>query len=139
MKLQKQPNNWSCILCSLAMVLNIDYSYLIDIIGHDGSEIFFPYRIEPYNRRGFILEEFISYLYAKHYIVMPFPRTADYAGKQIELIHSPPLHLRGILIYGSHAVAWSGEKIYDPKGEIYDLITQWDIFWAIERAGFFPF
>jgi hypothetical protein len=118
----------------MAMVLNETPEYLISVVGHDGSEIYFPEKPEPYNRRSFMVEEFLNHIYSDHYIAMPFPRIADYAGRVVNLVHSPPLQHKGILIYGNHAVAWNGEKIHDPVGKIYDLKTQWDIFWMIERA-----
>ncbi len=57
MKIQKQPNMWSCLPTAFAMVLDIPVNQVIQEIGHDGSEITWPELIEPFKRRSFHLQE----------------------------------------------------------------------------------
>lgn len=62
MLIQKQPNRWSCLPCSFAIVLGIPVSDLIFAIGHNGSEIIWPTQPEPLCRRGFNVQEILDVL-----------------------------------------------------------------------------
>lgn len=66
MRLQKQPNNWSCLPTAFAIVLNVDVPVIFKYLGHDGSEIIFPERESPYNRKAFHPQELVEYALEKH-------------------------------------------------------------------------
>jgi len=122
MILRKQKGN-QCILYSLSMCIDIKPEELVIYARHDGSDV----------SRTFNIEEFVSYLYNRNFSAIPFVSRAEYCGEIVELLNQPPLHLRGVLIYGKHAVAWDGKNIYDPHGKIYPLIQGWDVFWLIDH------
>jgi hypothetical protein len=58
LKLQRNPNAWSCTLAAYAMALNLELDQLISKIGHDGSQILWPHLPDPMCRRGFHPQEF---------------------------------------------------------------------------------
>lgn len=60
MELQKQPNDWSCLLTAFSMALHIPIERLIDMIGHDGSERIWPDFPEPQCYRSFHPQELID-------------------------------------------------------------------------------
>ncbi len=68
MKLQQQPNRWSCMPTALAMLLDRPVEMIINQIGHDGSDKIWPDKPEPNCYRGFNIQELIrvadSYGYA---------------------------------------------------------------------------
>ena len=72
MKIQKQPNRWSCLPTSFAMILDVDVNELIRKIGHDGSEILWPNLEEPYCRRAFHIEEIAMVCYGLGYYLVWF-------------------------------------------------------------------
>jgi hypothetical protein len=108
------------------MCIRCDPQELIAYAGHDGTE-----QID-HRTRAFTVEEFVSFLYNRSYCAIPFVRKAEYMGGVINLKNDPPLHMQGILIYDNHAVAWDGDKIYDPNGKIYPLKKDYDMFWLID-------
>jgi hypothetical protein len=69
MKIQIQPNRWSCILTAFAIILDIDQKDLIKEIGHDGSEEWWPTAKYPYNKRGFHIQELIDCCLRRSYAV----------------------------------------------------------------------
>ena len=73
MQLQKQPNKWSCLPTSFAIVLNCPVQEIFDYLGHDGSEIIWPENKDPFNRRAFHIQEMIDFAYfEKDFYVTPF-------------------------------------------------------------------
>lgn len=98
MRLLKQPNKWSCSVTSLAMVLGCKIDYLMNIIGHDGSEVIHPDLPEPLRRRGFHLQELIDAAMYLNYrpvwiellpVAMVHNRTYDIRFKN----HSPNINI----------------------------------------------
>lgn len=54
---QVQPNAWSCLPTAFATATSIQVQEIIELIGHDGSEILFPALSEPKCRRAFHPQE----------------------------------------------------------------------------------
>lgn len=151
MKLIRNPNAWSCLLASMAMVLDKSIKELIEKIGHDGSEIVFPELPEPGRRRGFHIQEFIRVILESGYSVMPIEAlpcsTPDgeheysidflnFEDRFRDLMATVPGIITGSASKWNHAVAWSGWRIYDPLGEIYNYekcTLQIDVFYRFDR------
>jgi hypothetical protein len=128
-----------CGPTALAMLLDRPLREILDKIGHDGSEIWWPEAKPPRNMRGFTFDELID--------------VADYYGRRLMLIQAEPkmwdgcdaseargptsfpfgrdiesrieYYLRkysGMIIgcytpNAFHAVAWNGCLVYDPSGK----------------------
>lgn len=124
MELIKQPNRWSCMPTSLAMVLGTDVDSIIKAIGHDGSMIVDPTLPEPQCRQGFHIDELVYVALRYHAICLvqfsAVPGFSDgkpylglsYAG---ERMRNPGLLWVDGRRHG-HMVAWDGQKVYDPTG-----------------------
>lgn len=137
MKLITSPVSWGCSAAALAMVLDEDYDFVIKEIGHDGSEIIHPNLLPPGCRKGFHMQELIEVALDLNYPVTPIEvlpvQTAT--GSDEHIVEFPKyyshekrlrFHLRqgkGIIIGKLekywHAVAWDGENVFDPRGQIY--------------------
>lgn len=128
MKLLRQPNNWSCLLTSAAMVLDKPYEELIKVLGHDGSDILWPNLQEPYRRRAFIEPE-IQFLFWHYDMVLvdyvpnvAYRSTASCIAKHLKFNIDQMLKDYDGILLGEfrlgvkHAVAWNHEEgiIYDP-------------------------
>lgn len=161
MKIQRQPNTWSCILASAAMVLDTDCKTLTEMIGHDGSEIVLPSLPEPAKRRGFHLQEIIDCAIKLGYTVTPievlpystpdgkaeFPvnfkiRTDgnlfywDNKSRLLSYMKDTKGIITGLASQWRHALAWDGKKIYDPHGLVYsfqDCKIKIDCFWMFTK------
>lgn len=138
MRLIRQPNLWSCLPTSLAMVLSKSVEEIIDNIGHDGSEVCWPELPEPKCRRCFNMQEIIDVAILQGYSLTPIdalPSNGPALGHE-RLTYSEEVaslrinsYLKGFggIITGklptnmSHAVAWSKEFVYDPVGTMYKL------------------
>lgn len=137
MKLKFQPNSWSCLPTSLAMLLDIELNELLQKIGHDGSEILFPDLEEPIRRRSFCIEE-IQYVTPSYgFVLVPYSGGISYQPtsthiKEIYLVEqfTAVLEKRDGLLFGTpngkslnHVVAWSATEglIYDPNGTKYPM------------------
>jgi hypothetical protein len=134
LNLIKQPNRWSCIPTALAMVLNIPIKDIIIEIGHDGSEIIRPGELEPYNRKGFHLQDILKICLHHNYALMQFDTKPTILydnkvstwGDDTFYVNELMKMYDGIL-FGyvnndkDHAVAWNhlDHCIYDPNGTIY--------------------
>ena len=147
MILHRNPNNWSCLPTAFAMVIGQTPEWVIEQIGHDGSDE--PYT-DPDFKAGFHEQECIEVLSALGYACTPIeilPRISPFAdGRDARTIFfgegtaanwlRVTHHLersRGVLtgIYTSprrsagHAVAWDCDTmtIYDPiaGGRVYSL------------------
>lgn len=151
---QLQPNNWSCLLTSFAMAYDIPVADLTDLIGHDGSEIYWPHLSPPNNRRGFHVQECIMAGNALGYTITPFePRPVLVScdtGKPIPLAPDRWLEqfvsilsistgvLTGETAEGArHAIATSMGKVFDPSGKITNLESfQIQCYWRVIESIF---
>ncbi len=129
-----QPNDWSCLLASAAMALDTDCNTLIEMIGHDGSEIVFPTLPEPSRRLSFHLQEIIDCANELGFSMTPievlpystpdgkmefpveFPISAEQRFQNHMTEHKGILTGRGKRLY--HAMYWDGQDIHDPNGFI---------------------
>ncbi len=57
------PRTWQCLPNAFAKATGYHLDEIIEAVGHDGSEIVEPGKLEPYNRRGFLLEELTEALW----------------------------------------------------------------------------
>jgi hypothetical protein len=136
MKLQKSPNRWSCLPTAFAIVLGTPVKEIIDAIGHDGSEIFWPGYIEPLRRRGFHIQELINYCFLEYYLVTPFEQKLCFQQRggsrqhivdgDIKIFKQAIKRYFGVFVGENqkrvpHALAWDGNQCYDPAGLITNL------------------
>jgi len=143
--LQRQPNGWSCLPTSFAMTLDVPVDKIISYMGHDGSEIYFPNRPDPFGRRAFHPQEIMPYALLMHNTaILQFDQTMLFLNKYRDIKEedfSPTMAglmcakcrkvLTGSLDSGSrfHAVALDVDNIvYDPNGTKYTLDTLDDKF-----------
>lgn len=107
------------------MALDLPVQYVIEQVGHDGSAIVWDLP-EPHCRRGFHPQELIRVAWNHGFSVTPFegypqlksgetPITIYNTKIVEEVMRGTP----GVLIGHRHAVAWDGESIFDPNGQIY--------------------
>lgn len=122
-----QPNGWSCLPTSFAMVLGVPISRVISIIGHDGSEIVYPDLDDPRCRKGFHFQECIEAAYVLgsnfgFFEATPLLVLDDTHYQELNCVPTLEMLLQrhvGVLGvttkkgYG-HAVAWDGQDVYDP-------------------------
>ena len=158
----RTPNAWSCLAASFATVLDLSVEKIVDLVGHDGSEILWPDLNEPKKRQSFHIQEMIDVAAQYGYSVTPFeaiPRSrvkGQSSVWNVEMkdgnayrINRYLEHGRGVLtgvnLNGKpHAVAWDGELIHDPAGQFKDGVWQpysyephlfqLETFWRIARA-----
>lgn len=139
MQPQQPPNKWSCLPTAFAIVLERPVQEIIQLLGHDGSEVVWPHLPEPYCRRSFHIQELIYACYNLGYSVIEYQKIARHApefGKKIfetdfssifkTIIECSTTKgvLTGVGLAGiPHAIAWSGA---DQKG--YDSLP-----WSKER------
>jgi hypothetical protein len=135
-----QPNSWTCLPTSLAMIAEEKLETILDIIGHDGSVVEWPDLPEPYSRRGFCINEIIYAalecgiaLVETNQTCMFHPQGIEEAAKPYTIMHTgweeQLLESYEAILLGeghsgeSHAVAWNPGKrlIYDPNGSRYNL------------------
>ena len=144
MILQKQPNDWSCLVTAFAMAMGIKVEALIYVIGHDGSKDFFEKVSYPYNKRSFHVQEILdSAIRCFDYVFCEIEFDPCLSGDGIEnkKIHdgyTNELRFKSYLdncnmvligikkldpIGRRHAVAWSAldKKIFDPNGLTYEF------------------
>jgi hypothetical protein len=154
LSLQRSPNGWSCLPTSFAMVLDLPVGRIIELLGHDGSEIVWPGEAEPYCRRSFHIQELVYLSWVLGYTVTEFEALplskgqpdAEPAALQMPVSAEVRMSsvMRGQLgvLAGRarsgmrHAVAWDGFDCYDPNGTTYG-IDQFTLqaFWAIKSAS----
>lgn len=133
-----QPNRWSCIITSYAMVLDKPIEMLIELVGHDGSEIIWPTQSEPKCRAGHTHHEmqyvarklgfyFVDYKPGFIYIppgeTKPMIRQFNESWKEVLAVHDGVLSGTYEGRTNAHAVAWSAKEglIYDPTGHFAKL------------------
>lgn len=130
-------NRWSCLPKAFAMAIGIHWEFLIEMIGHDGSEIIWSELPEPYRRRSFHIQEITDALFKLKYsvttidaelITMPAkegvePFIIKDKGRMGRYLYSGNTGvLVGKTITGNrHAVYWNGIMIHDPNGTEYGL------------------
>jgi len=135
-KLQKQPNVWSCFPTALAIALDVPVANIIKEVGHDGSEIIWSKLEDPHRRRGFHVQE-MQIVALNHYYVMSYFEFAPCSAPSLtempytisgmgDVIVELMMKYTGVILgYGkakiAHAVAWDGAQCYDPNGTIYPI------------------
>ena len=138
MKLVTSPNSWSCSVAALAMVLGVDYDFVIKKIGHDGSEIINSNLRPPGCYKGFHMQELIEVAIDEGYALTPieaipvqtatgvdehvvvFPQYQDHEQRlQHHLNYCSKGIIMGKLDKYWHAVAWDGKMVFDPRGQVY--------------------
>lgn len=133
---------WACMAASFSMALGMEIAVFYTEIGHVGDEL--PYA-DGRTRRGFHIQECIDVALKRGYAVTEIQ--AYYGSRPSptsnEQIPTKPLNecidrfeayaatcKRGVItgelhkdngVRVGHAVAWDGEKIYDPRGKVYTL------------------
>lgn len=130
MDLQISPNAWSCLPTAFAMCLNVPVKEVIRDIGHDGSEIIFEDYPEPMCRRGFHTSELMDYCLREHDLTVSLTPlsvrlwTKDnkchydlYGNEDIdERLAFYLISKRAVILEPTHAVAYDGHELYDPRG-----------------------
>lgn len=129
MILLKQPNDWSCGLTSLSMLLGIREEILIKKIGHDGSEIILPeLGNRPAAHRGFVLDELQDVCISRGYCLAQINAsptldsrsvyTEEDADKRLQhqMTNNPGLIEGAYSLDRPHMVAWDGTRVFDPSG-----------------------
>lgn len=136
MKHLRQPNGWSCVATSFAMVLDTSVEEIFEYTGHDGSAIVFPGLNDPHCRRGHTVYEMIQF--ALHCGIGVIPMSTKYAhtslisGQEIVVDVAPEIiedlyaqeHMvmLGTVPSGTgHAISWNSETqvFLDPNGSTY--------------------
>jgi hypothetical protein len=135
MKIQIQPNSWSCLPTAFAIILDVDVRSIFDILGHDGSKIIDSTIPEPYGRKSFHYQEMVDYCLLNGYSVTEIQKQPISENKYgltwpVEVSDERFLYYihnyRGVLIGKgksgqSHAVAWSEHTVFDPNGTVYNF------------------
>lgn len=136
MKHLLQPNQWTCLPTSFAMAAGISLEEILEIIGHDGSEIVHQNLNEPYCRRTFHPQECIWAVYQKGFSVTPFePISLLVAAPNYEITIEQKFDLDLIMSgFGAitgigssgvrHAIAYEDYVGYDPNGTVIDFENQ---------------
>lgn len=122
-------NQWSCLPKAVASLSNLTLEQLIGYIGHDGSEILYPEREEPLNRRAFSLGEIVSAAtrLGEPLMVLDIVEFLP-DGREVILFSKEQIRpfLKDCVLYGEindqmHAVHCKEFWIYDPNGTAYCL------------------
>ncbi len=136
MQLIKLPKGkHQCLIYATAMLLGITPEQVIETVGHDGSEIWWPQLESPWGQRGIHMQEILDVVEATGqtlvcYQLMPtsvpidegLQRRAVFELKRAKERFSLVLGVGpGILITARHACAWDGSKVYDPNGRIEEI------------------
>lgn len=79
MQLLTQPNHWTCLPTSAAMLLNMSLDDVLGHIGHDGSEIVWPDLPDPQRRRAFHIQEIVELALALDCSLTPIEQTPTFA------------------------------------------------------------
>lgn len=131
--MDKQPNSWSCLPTAFAYVLGIPVTNVLELVGHDGSQIINPRLPEPRNRRSFHIQEMVDVCH--HYQHLACLIQAMPCFDEQDIMEAPKavkrlqhyLNLYNGVIIGStrkdhrHAVAWINGTVHDPNGTKYGL------------------
>jgi len=135
MEMRLQPNAWSCLPAAFAMAMGTTPAILIKQLGHDGSDVWWLDNPEPYNRRGFHIQEIVHVAWLMDWYIVCFQSQpvsgSNYCFKQ----HPVPIRdglfegalksTSGVLVGRvndkQHAVAWNKEQVLDPNGSTYSI------------------
>ncbi len=79
MRLLTQPNHWTCLPTSAAMLLNMSLDGVFEYLGHDGSDIVWPDLPEPLCRRAFHIQEIIEMALAFDCTLTPIEQNPMFA------------------------------------------------------------
>lgn len=119
------------------MVLEVTVEKLIEVVGHDGSEVLWPDQPEPLCRKGHHIEEMQYVAYQFGYSLVPFVAKFEYNPGAVEDMPFAQYDFSGrfqtvLNVYSgillgnyprgnAHAVAWNATErcIYDPDGFIF--------------------
>lgn len=154
-----EGSHWQCLAASFAIVLDVKLHYIIKAIGHDGGEIIRPELPEPECRRGFHVQECISYAWARGYSTTPFdanPQLVTYrsqdkpvrinfpignSNRMLALLQGYNSVLTGQMVNNGrfHAVAWDCEqqRFLNPTSGKIQEITDFAIAtaWVLDRRN----
>ncbi len=140
--LQTMPNEWCCAATAFAMVLGVDVQDVFKMTGHDGTRKLWPeVTDERTNRGGHHIQELIDLSYNLGFMTVPIDAYPMFGHFTPSVLRKPPLWseekcLKRLEIYlknnygilwgtvgfnMGHAVAWDGDKVYDPRGSIIDM------------------
>jgi hypothetical protein len=155
MNVQVSPNHWSCIPTSFAIILDMPVREVFEKVGHDGSEMIFEGKHEPYGRRSFHPQEFIDLCLERGYVFFPVEAMPLTAGPA-DLEYFPVPFKEGYgarlarfmswfpgIVIGEHkggiphAMAWDMRQFYDPgSGKVFED-TDFNIreFFAFYKKG----
>lgn len=153
LRVQKQPNRWSCMPTAFSIVTGIPLPRIIAEVGHDGSAIIFPELSEPRCRRGFHPQELVSAILKLGYAateIEAHPRLGRYGDTEgIDVYPDPEARMLEHLYNHSgviggigrgsvpHAAAWDGNRVYDPTTCLSSILTDTFItvtnFWIVSR------
>jgi len=124
----RSPNRWSCTPTAAAMAISCPLPQLLSIIGHDGSEIIYPNKPEPFCRRSFHIQEIIYALWTLGFGVVQFQAIpVTNFGRVIAYDFEKMLDHTCSIICGighsgvPHTVMWDGRLIHDPNGTRYEI------------------
>lgn len=137
MNLLKSPNEWSCLPTAFAMAMNLPLERILEMIGHDGSEPFWPGLPSPMGLRGFHEQELVDVARKHgfnpiHILAAPAYEHWPILGKPVKrlwpdwfciermnlLMETNIGVICGMVGTQGHAVAWDGESFYNPNGTI---------------------
>jgi hypothetical protein len=111
------------------MALDISLEEALKLIGHDGSDIWWPELPEPLRRRSFHIQEMVDLAYRLGKAVIPIeasPTVCPQLGGPVKPVPMPDVLriqqymvgnvgvLTGMGVVGRHAVAWDGSCVLDP-------------------------
>lgn len=151
MKLQKTPNEWSCLVTAYAMCMDVPVQELLDELP-DGSEESFPEQDGTKQRRGHHPQELLDQAIARGFALMEIEVDPVIGYGEEELVHvfkdgearakvimnlGFPSVICGLTSIGNgHAVAYDpGNKIYyDPRGhELHQCPITMDLVFLVLR------
>ena len=152
MRIQIKKHKAQCMLYAFAMVLDTDANTLIDILGHDGTEIVFPNYKEPQCYRGFHPAEMVHACHTLNYWCVGVPFDIYIGRSDAEIISLPRpydlssllKHHNGVLLSAGHAYAWDKQgKVIDPddgtieyrSANIISGMEMYTMFYIVERIA----
>jgi len=129
-----------CLVFSLAMLLDESPDALIEELGHDGTEVWWPDWPVPHCYRGHHIQEVIDLCLGRGIFLTPiefypctasaksphvsrpiWPLTRASARFQDYIRGKPGLLIGQAASGGGHACAWDGHIVWDPNGRKYPL------------------
>lgn len=133
MRLLRMPSGvHQCLIFSTAMLINVAVERIIEILGHNGMDVWWPDNKIPTCYRGVHMQEIQYVVNQFDFHLVPYqvmPRSAPISGEPRN-VWSPeeamlriqgPLQEEGLIITDTHACAWDGKSVYDPNGRIISI------------------